>query len=1032
MFMKKIVIAALACLMAISSSLYAQERTITGKVTDAADGSSLPGVNVLVVGTTTGTITNMDGDYSITVPSDNASLQFSFTGYTPQTISATGRNVIDVSLVISDVTLDDVVVTALGLSREKKALGYAITQVDGEVLSNVKESNVINSLAGRVAGVNLTQSTSGLGGGTMVILRGNSSLTGNNQPLYIIDGISIDNSGYGSAAGENTANYSQSDYGTGISDINPDDVASITVLKGPNAAALYGSRAANGVIVITTKKGKAGKGLGVSYSLQTTWEKPMILPKYQNQYGQGQDGLTYANVDDLRQYSSSWGAKMDGSSQMYWTDETRPYVAQEDNVKDFFRTGVNMVNTVAVDGGNENSTFRFSYSNNTNNGMLENSKLTRNNFNLRATTKINKLSLDGKVTYFKQDVKNRAQQGTEGLMAWVYTIPRNLVLADYKDYQNPADYSVKTFTDGTFGNPYWVLHNDVNKDNRERMQGFIKATYELTPDLSVFVRAGTDVVTQNIETVNQPGHWYFPSGRFDYSTRTTTESNLDFLIMYNKTFAIDWSLNLNAGGNMLYQTYTGQSVYGENFKIPTKPTTASAGNTVPSYDPLRKKQIHSLYGTASLSYKNFAYLDLSARNDWSSTLPEDNRSYFYPSVSLSFLLNEMLPSVGNIFNLAKIRGSWAQVGADTDPYQIESTYTLQQDGYLGLTTLTRPTVKMNADLKPERTSSIELGFEFAMFNNRFYGDFTYYNIESKDLIMDVPVPQSTGYSYFRENVGLMTNKGIELQLGVIPVKLNDFTWDLSLNFAKNKNELVELTEDLESLAFSTTNAGNIIAQATVGGGFGDFYGYTYLRDPNGNIVVDLNGVPRNSSERVYLGNWQPDWTAGMINTLTYKNLSMSFLIDMTKGGQIYSGTDAALNSSGVSDRTLQYRETGYTWDAVVNTGTEDAPVYEANTEAITAQEYWGGLPTSEYVYDKTNIRLRELSVSYKLPAKLLSNVFISDITFSLVGRNLFFLYKELDNFDPESSYSTNQYAQGMLYYNMPTARSIGFNLNIKF
>jgi TonB-linked SusC/RagA family outer membrane protein len=664
--------------------------------------------------------------------------------------------------------------------------------------------------------------------------------------------------------------------------------------------------------------------------------------------------------------------------------------------------------------------------------MLENSKLTRNNFNLRATTKINKLSLDGKVSYFRQDVKNRATQGTEGIMAWLYTIPRNLVLDDYKDYQNPADYSVKTIVNGTYGNPYWVLHNDVNKDNRDRMQGYIKATYEIANGLSAFIRVGTDIVTQTIETVNQVGHWYFPSGRFNYSTRTTTESNADFLIMYNKNLSTDFSLNLNAGSNMLFQTYTGQGVYGENFKIPTKATVASAAYTEPSYDPLRKKQIHSLYGSASLSFKNYAYLDLSARNDWSSTLPESNRSYFYPSASLSFLLNEMFEPVGNLFNFAKIRGSWAQVGADTDPYQIESTYSLQQNGYLGLTTLTRPSVKMNPDLKPEHTSSIELGFEFRMFNNRFYGDFTYYNIETKDLIIDVAVPASTGYSYYRENVGLMSNKGVELQLGFIPVQMNDFTWDISMNFAKNKNVLEELTEDLDNMPLSTTNSGTILAQATVGGGFGDFYGYTYLRDPSGNIVVDANGIPRSSQERVYLGNWQPDWTAGMINTITYKSLSLSFLIDMTYGGQIYSGTDAALNGTGVSERTLAYRETGYTYDAVQNTGTEDAPVYENNTTAITAQEYWSSLPTSEYIYDKTNVRLRELSVSYKLPSKLLSNIFIKDITFSLVGRNLFFLYKDMENFDPESSYSTNQFAQGMLYYNMPTTRSFGFNLNIKF
>ncbi len=477
---------------------------------------------------------------------------------------------------------------------------------------------------------------------------------------------------------------------------------------------------------------------------------------------------------------------------------------------------------------------------------------------------------------------------------------------------------------------------------------------------------------------------------------------------------------------MLLQTYNAQSVFGEDFKIPTKPTTSSAANLVPSYTPLGKKKIHSLYGNLSLSYKNFAYLDISGRNDWSSTLPETNWSYFYPSVSLAFLLNEVIEPIGNMFDLFKVRGSYAKVGADTGPYQIDLTYNLQQDGYLGLTTLSRPGVKMNADLRPEETTSLEFGLELSMFNNRLYGDFSYYKIESSDLIFDVPVPASTGYSYFRENVGLMINEGAEFQIGGLPVKTSNFSWDVSFNFAKNSNRLVELIEELENYPLSTTNDGRVIVQATVGGGFGDIYAYTHLEDENGNWVVDANGRPLDSEEREYVGNFQPDWTGGLWNSFNYKNISLNFLIDMRFGGQLYSGSDRGLNGYGVLERTLEYRETGYTYDAVYEDGTP-------NTTPITGQEYWGGLKEAdEYIYDQTNIRLRELSLSYNLPKSLFANNFIQDVSISLVGRNLFFLYKEMDNFDPESSYSTSNFAQGMLFYNMPTARSFGFNLNIKF
>lgn len=1020
-------------LIAMIGSVFAQ-RTVTGIVTDASDGSGIPGVNIQVKGTSTGTVTDVSGNYSIDVPDDNAVLKFSFIGYTTQEIAVGGNSTINVNLQPTSVGVDEVVVTALGISREKKALGYAVTEVGGDEINQVKETNVINQLSGRVAGVVITRSAAGPGAGSRVIIRGNNSLTGENQPLYVVDGIPVDNSGFGTAAGTGTANYRRTDYGTGISDINPDDIESISVLKGPNAAALYGARASNGVILITTKKGTKGKGLGVTYRGSYTFENPLLLPEYQNEYGQGREGII-PDYEQLLTTGGSWGPKLDGSSQLYFTGENRPYSAQEDNVRNFFRTGATISNTLALDYGSDNATMRFSYTNLQANSILENSGINKHNFNLRGTANLNKrLSLDAKVTYFMQDATNRPDQGTEGIMAYVYDIPRNLDMADLEDFQNP-DYSTRSYT-SSGGNPYWILHHDINDDTRTRINGFAKATYKFADFLSAFVRVGTDHTTQEIENVTQYGHWFFQSGRLSFNTRTVTETNADFLLMFNKEFG-DFTVSANAGGNLRYDTYKYYGISGEDFKIPTKPILQSCAETFTGYTPLREKRVNSLYGTATLDFRRMVYLDITARNDWSSALPEDSWSYFYPSVGVSVLLNEAFGIESDILSFSKVRASWAQVGKDTGPYQLTNSFSLSSStsSYLGLTVLNRPGTYYVEDLKPEQSSSIEVGAEVRMFNNRLFADFSYYDISSTDLIMQIPVSASTGYSSFNTNVGEITNKGIELMIGGTPVRTKGFSWEVALNMATNENELVELIEDLDNYEFSTTNAGNVLVSATVGGGFGEIWGTDFKRTDDGRIIVDDMGRPQASSEKVLLGNYQPDWTGGLTNTFRYKGITLRALIDFRIGGQVYSGSDAGLDAMGVSKRSLEYREEGgLVVDGVVNTGTPEDPVYETNTANVSAQDYWGAMSgiVSNYIYDQTNIRLRELTISYNLPQKVLANTFIKKASIGLVGRNLFFLYKEIDNFDPESSYSTSNYAQGMLWYNLPTTRSFGFNVNISF
>ncbi len=990
-------------------------------------------MTILEKGTTHGLVSDNDGKYSIIVPS-GATLVFSFLGLETQEFVITSQQVLNVALTTSTTMINEVVVTALGISREKKSLGYAVTEVSGSEIARAKDLNVVNSLSGRVSGVVVTQGTFGPGSSSRVIIRGNNSLTGNTQPLYVIDGIPMDNSGFGSSSEANTGEYSKSDYGSGISDLNPDDIESMSILKGPNAAALYGSRAANGVILITTKKGTLNRGLGVTYSGSFNFDRPMLLPKFQNVYGQGTGGNVPADLSDLRQRSGSWGSKMDGSMKIYGTGlngETRPYSPVPDNVRDFFETGSTLINTIALDGGSAQSTLRFSYTNTTANSMVPGSELSRHNFNLRGTTNLTeKFNIDAKVTYFVQDAHNRPIMGTEGLVAWIYPMPRNMYIQDYgperEKYQDPTTYGVRTHTSGTFGNPYWYQLHDINNDSRSRIQGYVKANYDFTDWLSAFVRIGTDAISQKVETVNQYGHWYYGEGRMNNSMSKISETNLDALLMFKKDFS-QFKVNANLGANHMYHTYEGMSVYAEKFKIPTKPTLESASVNLPSYSPLEEKMVNSVYGSFMLSYRDFLYLEGSARNDWSSALARGNWSYFYPSASLSVLLNELLDISG--VDLAKLRVNWAKVGSDTNPYQLENSFNLSSagDSYLGLTILTRPGTRYNPDLKPEQTSSLELGGEFRFLNNRLYADLSYYSISSVNLIMAVPIPASTGYSFENTNVGEITNKGFEMLIGGVPLQTNKFTWDISLNLSTNKNRLVSLIEGVDQFVFTTTNSGVASVFATVGGGYGDIWATTYERDASGRKVVNDEGLFQAASDKKYMGNYQPDWVGGVSNTFSYGSVSLRFLVDARIGGKVYSGTDALLDAAGVTERSLEYREGGVVIDGVTSTG-------DANTKNITAQQYWGSYAGigENYIFDQTNIRMREVALNFDLPRRYIADSFIKGLTVGVTGRNLFFLYRALENFDPEGSYSVSNYSQGVLFYTMPTARSIGFNVSVKF
>ena len=1013
-----------------------QIRTISGTITDS-EGNPLPGASIFEEGTSNGTVSDFDGKYAIELVNEDAVLKVSFIGFVTSELSVGSSDNMDFSLAIEDSFLNEIVVTALGISREKKSLGYAVTEVSGDNVNTIKDNNLASSLSGKVAGLQVNSSGS-LGSGSVITIRGNNSITGNNQALIVVDGMPINasipitseggqaNSGSNNGGGQ--PSFEPSISGGGISDINPDDVESISVLKGPSAAALYGSRAGNGVILITTKKGSRSDRLGVTIKSNVYFDNPMFLPDFQNQYGQGSFGSPYSDrQNDWGQLS--WGGKLDGSQQPYFDGTNKAYSAQPNNVENFFRSALRSITSLSIDKGSDAGSIRFSYTNNSSESIVENSDLNSHNFNLRGVANLSdRLTVDAKATYFTQDVKNRASStGAQGIMTHLYNMPRNVDIDDLRTYQidnpaSPADFAVIRYADEFVGNPYWMAYHDETRVRRNRFLGFTKINYEFTNWLSAFVRIGADITNVRDNKIYKPGHHNRRLGELEISESSFGELNSEFLVTAKQDFTEKLNFVANIGGNLSKRTSEGMLVRGTDFKVPTKfflNNIRTIGATEES--PLAIKKVSSLYGSINLSFDNFLYIDVASRNDWSSTLSKDNRSYMYNSASVAAVINQFIDPSQDFFNFIKVRASLAQVGNDTDPYQINQTFSVPGNGYLGLTTLGFPNVKLNDNLKAETVTSSEFGIELSMLDNKLTLDVSVYDMSTEDLIFDIPVPAATGFLFSRENIGKVSNKGVEIALGASLIKMNDFSWDTSLFYSKNENTVEELTDGLDSFVYNASTDNNIFVKATKGGSIGDIYGKIVTGE------VDATGAPLGSdSPTELLGNAQPDWLGGWSNTIKYKDFSMSFLIDARMGGQIYSQTSAALDGNGISKRSLQYRDTGVTLTGI-NTGTG-----AANTENITGQEYWSALSSisGNYIYDQDNIRLRELSIGYNIPN--VSSIGLQSASIQLVGRNLFFLYKSADDIDPEAMLGTSIGVQGMSHNAMPTLRSLGLNLTLNF
>ena len=1023
--------------MLLLSTTFAQ-RTITGTVTSSEDNLSLPGVNVFVQGTTTGTITDLEGNYTIEVPDGNVVLQFSFVGYNTELITVGSSNVIDVVMSPSMMALDEVVVTSLGIAREKKRITYSAQNVETDNLAQARELNVANSMQGRIAGMDVVKSSAGVGSASRIILRGNRSITGNNQPLYVVDGVPVQNFAWGIPTSEGGGVQRQD----GISDINPDDIASITVLKGASATALYGSRANNGAIVITTKQGAIRRGIGVEFNTNWSMEKAMILTKYQDVYGQGNNGVYVKTSEE------GWGAKMTGQMVEHWSPnpnyegpDTYAY-SPHNNFEDFFQTGTNVANTLSITSGNEKVRTLFTYTNTISHGIVPNNNLKRHNFNVRLDGNLTpKLYFDAKLTYVRQGVRNRLSTGDDfnNPMRAIYRQPSNISLDAVKDYWylDAAGIVRQNYWNrGTNGgeNIYWMINNTRRNETRDRILGLGSLKYNFTDELSLMVRASFDKASD---------YWIYKqfydtftiadAGNMFINNRGAMEFNGDFLLNYNKTFGDNLlSVNVSAGGNLLHtesqtlETRTNRMLKPNLFVITnTSQIQSSQGGS--------QKEIQSLYAFATVGFKDFLYLDLTGRNDWSSTLPKESLSYFYPSVGLTWIITEMLETNPGILTFAKIRGSYAEVGNDTDPYRIQSTYSFGAGGQLGYAW--RGGTLPAADLKPENTKSTEFGFDIRFLNNRLGIDGTFYKSNTYNQLLSIPLPGASGYTAKFVNAGNVENKGYELTLNATPVQAGDFRWDLSFNYAHNKNRVIELTPELKEYTIRGRSWATTI-KVVEGGLYNEIFARDITTNEDGRVLVNDLGLPITApGQTIPQGNMDPDWLGGFSNTLSWKGITLSALIDIRMGGTIFNYTECNLTFDGLSEQTLYGRE-GMVVDGLHVITDEDGNVegYEENTIETTAEAYWhslGGRNTpigGVYMYDASYVRLREILLGYNF--KINSNV-IQGIDVSLYGRNLGFLYNPSEIMDPNQTVG-NGNIQGLEGFSVPSTRTYGINARFRF
>lgn len=1051
-----------------SNKATSQVLNIRGTVTDAYNGEPLPGVNVLIKGTTQGTITDISGNYTI-VADEQDVLTYSFVGYMTQEVAVGGQTEINVSMNASAEELSEIVVTALGVERETKALGYAIQEVQGEELVKARETNLVNSLSGKVAGVQITNSSTTIGGSARITIRGESSLDINaNQPLFVVDGIPISNQVVG-ASGSGTQ---ETDYGNAAGEINPDDVASISVLKGPAAAALYGSRAANGAIIITTKSGKGRKGLGISVNSNATFETPLMLPDWQNVYGQGNNGQ-FAFADGSGSgiadgVDESWGPRMDGQLIPQF-DSPRdvagfrggdlnapadseiiptPWTAQPDNINDFFQTGITLSNNVAISSSSEKGNIRFSWTNLDQKGMTPNTDLIRNTLALNGSMKLSdKLDVNTSVNYIRSQSDNRPSisYGTESLMyLWIW-YGRQINTANLRNYWQPGLEGLQQFNYNYnyHDNPYFNVYENTNGQAKDRIIGNVSATYRFTDELSLMVRTGTDLYNELRDKKRAYSTQRFPLGMYREDDIYFNEMNSDFLLTYENNFQQDLDVRVSFGGNQMRQQQRFQQTVAPQLLIPNLYNFSNSAVDLTISESDYEKRINSFYGLASISYKNVVFLDVTGRNDWSSTLPRENNSYFYPSVTLSTIVSDIF-SLPEPFAFAKLRAAYAEVGNDTSPYRLFNVYD-NATPFGSYQAKQESSVLNNNELRPERTKSYEIGTDLRFLQGRLGIDFTYYDNITHDQILPISLDRSTGYTSRIINAGKIQNHGIELMVHGSPLLTeNGLNWDINVNFTRNRSKVLELHPDIDAYTLVGLDDERVV-QVREGDQMGAMYGYGFARVEDesspyfGQIIHSATGLPTLGSSLEYQGNYNPNWMMGIQNTLSYRGLSLGFLFDIRQGGIVFSKTKTIGSTSGQLQETLYGRENGYDLsdpaNGIVSPGVienEDG-TYRPNDVKVASRDwhynYYDRDNADANKYDASYVKLREVKLGYTLPSKLFTRLPFSNVNISVVGRNLL-LWTENPHFDPETmGMSGGTLKPGVEMMAYPSARSVGFNLS---
>lgn len=1073
--------------LAFPFSLSAQEYNLGGSVKDSS-GEPLIGVNIMRRGTNKGAISDLDGRFSLTVlPTDT--LVFTYIGFKTQRIPVDSRQVINVVMSESETMLSEVVVTALGIKRESRALGYSTENLEGDQISSTMPNNWSAALAGKVAGLNVVTPGGPLGS-TRLSLRGDISLNVNsNGALIIIDGIPMSNdiSNPGSAYGAGAASELSLDYGNGFADINPNDIADIQVLKGPSASALYGSRGANGVIIITTKSGQGVKmdsGIGVTYSSHLNLESVMRWPDYQYEFGQGLPsnvGIKGTDYEGQLYYSygampdgnrgtsgtsSAYGARFDPHKLFYQYDPElqgraevpTPWIPYPNNRKELFRTGHTWTNTVALSSRTKTGRVRAALTYADNKWILPNTGYDRMTLSVAGQQKISRyITLDYSTSYTNREVHNTPALGYNSNSISYFLIFQNPnVNLDWlrpkwrKGLENIKQLQPYS---SFIGNPFMILYDAINPAHKQSLLSSLSATIQFNEWLSLSVKSAVRLASDKREQHRPISDVVFGKGFFKTEKITDYEINNDFLLSYKREISDHFSLNLSAGGNMMKSKYDyiGASVNGLQtpgvFKL-------SNGSAQPHVVPrVREKAINSLYFMGNINYKNYLFLDVTGRNDWSSTLPEENRSFFYPSVSLSSIVNEIF-SLPQPISFFKLRASWAQVGNDTSPYKTSQYYSTSNfPGSLQL-----PRTLYNQHFKPEISSNVEFGFDYRMFNDRLSFDFTYYFNKTKNQIIDAPIDPTTGYSKATINSGTVQNKGVELEFAAVPVVTRDFKWKTTINWSKNRNKILSLAEGSDEHQVIATVGSVVSLIGTVGGSIGDLWGYKLVRSPEGEVVIGANGLPEKAQAIEFVGNVYPDWKAGIRNELSYKGVTLSFLFDGQKGGNIYSQSHHKMSEQGKLAHTLNGRLPGTEFyiagdDPRLANDPKLNPIggvymvapgvvrnpdgsFSPNEKIVTVEkynkEYYRRANVETNTFDASYIKLREVQLSYAVPTKLLKKTFIKGASLAIYGRNLL-TFTKYPLYDPEiAALDGSSMVVGIENGSLPSTKSYGFNLNISF